>query len=656
MNKLLTPYFCSVLLLTACGGTDNADEQSLECQTTNCEADNSQQQALNKISQYAKINGALVAPNLQDYRNAGVVGVTNENLTNVNQAIAALSENEVDTYRELQTVLENMGVISPGSDSEIISIQGPGVITPGETITVKVDYSSAGNRVVVLELKNTANTYFPIKKNQLVAKDSGTAVFAVQVPNDVPTGTDYRLFSYITTSLTGAWKERVGAYASQNVEVVFDNSKVKIVNVCSNYEVANAVAYAQPGDKILLCDGAWTDLKLIVDRSGTENLPIVIAAKNPGKVTISGDSYINIAGSNVHISGFRWKDYADPAPYTSYIRTASGTSRNKISEMVFEDSTRAPFMTWIFNIALRGGQHEVFNTAFLGKDGRGAQLLVQEGGEYLEHNLHHLYFSRDKRLVDSDGKPLNGGESLQIGAGSRRDPIPADDVNAHHLYFENASGEGEIISLKGNRLKLNDIVMQGCQGAFSFRAGNNTQLSRVFIDGKNKPRAIGLRLFGKNHHINDVFITGVYGKWKGGIFIESARDNVNYAVAENILIENLTIMDSLDNISIGTGSTGFYPSNIQFKSVVAVTRFPDESRVLFVNHVDNSEYTFIDSILFGKMNVNHPGGVMNVDPLLTPKQDGLFIPETSGLAAGKGSQMSKLPVYKHETGPQVYSW
>ncbi len=105
MNKLLPIVLSSLFLLTACG--DRQDSNA-----------NKDQQALSTITEYAKSNGSAQAPSLQDYIDAGVQGVTSENLTNMNQSVKNLTEEDVDTREEVQTILKDLGVPILKSDSD----------------------------------------------------------------------------------------------------------------------------------------------------------------------------------------------------------------------------------------------------------------------------------------------------------------------------------------------------------------------------------------------------------------------------------------------------------------------------------------------------------------------------------------------------------
>jgi Chondroitinase B len=423
------------------------------------------------------------------------------------------------------------------------------------------------------------------------------------------------------------------------------------INVCSKPQLLAAVNTAQPGDRIRLCNGVWVDLKLVLSRSGSAEQPIVLTTQNPGGVTISGHSYIELAGSYIHISGFRWADYGDPSPKVGFIQTSSESHHCKISEMVFEEDIQSPKTEWIFNVALRGRGHEVFSSAFLEKRGLGAQLLVWQGGENLNHELHHLYFRRKPLGYEVNGEQLNGGESLQTGAGDGVELL-ADDLSAHHLFFDNASGESEIISVKGSRQVLSDIVMIGCQGALSLRMGNTNTIQRVYINGQNKHWAAGVLVLGDNHTIKDVFVTGISDKWTGGIQIPSGNPRLDQDAANKVVVDHVTVLDASDSITIGT--EGIPPSNLLFDSVIVVQKVR-EDRVLFVYNAEGA-FMFRNSFLHGESNVTYPSGAQNIDPVLVSASDGLSLPAQSGPAYRYGSRMTGFPVQRNQTGPQTFSY
>ncbi len=138
MKKWLPILVCSLLVLTACGGgednsskpadddkdtivnnIDNCPSVSNKSQLDSdgdgigdaCDNTSSRQLALIKISDYAKSKGASSAPTIQDYADAGVVGVTGAKLSKINQLVSSLSESDVDTQEKISNLLDDKGIV-----------------------------------------------------------------------------------------------------------------------------------------------------------------------------------------------------------------------------------------------------------------------------------------------------------------------------------------------------------------------------------------------------------------------------------------------------------------------------------------------------------------------------------------------------------------
>jgi len=106
MKKWLPILILSVLALTACGGSSDSDNGTKIDQQSNV------------ITEYAKSNGSTQTPSIQDYIDAGVQGVTSENLADINQTIKDLTEENVDTSEEIQAILDDLGVVIPALDTD----------------------------------------------------------------------------------------------------------------------------------------------------------------------------------------------------------------------------------------------------------------------------------------------------------------------------------------------------------------------------------------------------------------------------------------------------------------------------------------------------------------------------------------------------------
>ena len=77
------------------------------------------------------------------------------------------------------------------------------------------------------------------------------------------------------------------------------NAETYIVSAENINDLQRKVDSLAPGDKLLLSDGEYRDLKLIINNSGEKDNPIVIKAINSGEVIFSGDSKVEIRGSHI---------------------------------------------------------------------------------------------------------------------------------------------------------------------------------------------------------------------------------------------------------------------------------------------------------------------------------------------------------------------
>ena len=94
-------------------------------------------------------------------------------------------------------------------------------------------------------------------------------------------------------------KKRVYSYFSKENH---DNGKTTIL-VKNIAELNAANKNAQPGDTIILKNGAWKDVNIRLDCQGSEEKPIVFKAETAGKVMVTGNSKLKIGGTFITVSG-----------------------------------------------------------------------------------------------------------------------------------------------------------------------------------------------------------------------------------------------------------------------------------------------------------------------------------------------------------------
>jgi len=64
----------------------------------------------------------------------------------------------------------------------------------------------------------------------------------------------------------------------------------------------------KPGMTILINDGDYTDIKLLIKASGTPEAPIIIKAKHPGKASFSGNVKVALYGDYIELNGIYFRE------------------------------------------------------------------------------------------------------------------------------------------------------------------------------------------------------------------------------------------------------------------------------------------------------------------------------------------------------------
>lgn len=77
-------------------------------------------------------------------------------------------------------------------------------------------------------------------------------------------------------------------------------------------KAAAAVRKAAPGDSIIIADGTYVNIRLVLQGDGEQGKPIVVAAETPGKVIFEGESNLRIAGKWLVVSGFWFRNGCSP--------------------------------------------------------------------------------------------------------------------------------------------------------------------------------------------------------------------------------------------------------------------------------------------------------------------------------------------------------
>jgi poly(beta-D-mannuronate) lyase len=252
--------------------------------------------------------------------------------------------------------------------------------------------------------------------------------------------------------------------------------------------LGGALSAAAPGDCLLLADGSYGGLTITA--KGRAEAPIVLRARNRGKVTFTGAISFNGAAS-VGIDGANFSGGANVS-----INDSNG---NRISRGVFT-LAGGTFVTLIGNSTGNRIDHNEMGPI----TGAGEGHFVTPTGLSEKTRIDHNHFH------DNPPSGGNGRESIRLGCcGAMFDAHETGNIVEHNL-FVNCDGESEMIGMKSSLNTVRYNTIRASRGQISFRAGKKNQVYGNYILGEGKDGTQGIRMLDENHLVynNYVDVTG----------------------------------------------------------------------------------------------------------------------------------------------------
>ncbi|MHC1705645.1 MAG: polysaccharide lyase 6 family protein [Tenuifilaceae bacterium] len=284
--------------------------------------------------------------------------------------------------------------------------------------------------------------------------------------------------------------------------------KNTIQSLDSSSDINKVLQKTQPGDTIFLKDGYYKDVQIVFKSKGTKEKPIVLCAKNEGKVTFQGNSSIRISGEFLVIKGIIFQDgFCLGNPVIEFRTDSKNLAKNcRVTECVidgYNQPDRSKSDIWV---ALFGKNNRFDHNILQNKLSAGVTLAVLRDDSVSINNHHqidHNYFGKRIRLGS------NGGETMRIGT-SKNSLLPSNTVIEDN-YFYQCDGEVEIISIKScnNTIRRNTFVE--CEGSLVLRHGNNNVVESNIFLGNNKHFTGGVRVINSGHKIYNNFFYRLKG-------------------------------------------------------------------------------------------------------------------------------------------------
>ncbi|XQW87020.1 polysaccharide lyase 6 family protein [Thalassotalea piscium] len=415
----------------------------------------------------------------------------------------------------------------------------------------------------------------------------------------------------------------------------------------------NALKKVKAGDKIVLANGVWQDFEILFKGEGTQDSPITLTAQTKGKVILSGQSNLRLAGKHLVVSGLVFKNGFSPSSAVISFRQNKHTLayHSRVSEVVIDNFNNPDKQESDYWVALYGQYNRFDHSYLVGKRNKGVTMAVRLDSKESQNN-HHLidfnYFG-PRPIFGS-----NGGETLRIGTSHYS--LTDSFTRVENNYFDRCDGEVEIISVKSGRNTIKNNVFFESRGTLTLRHGNyNTVTDNVFF-GNGVDHTGGIRVINKHQRINNNYMEGLTGyRFGSGFTVMNGVPNSSinrYHQVDDALIENNSLYN-VSHIQLAAGSDeerSATPVNSVVKGNIIVndngqqpfTLFDDVSGIRFANNIANTQV--VESLV---------SGVEKQDITLKRAQNGLLYP-VAPAQQKYGVSRSLTPIAKAKTGPVWY--
>lgn len=271
----------------------------------------------------------------------------------------------------------------------------------------------------------------------------------------------------------------------------------KEISVQNALEFAAAAKTVSAGDRIILQNGTWANVRLKLHAEGTEEKPVTITAQTPGKVLLTGDSRLSIAGKYLIVDGLWFQNPTGDEAIELRIDSDELATDCRITNCaVTNELPAAPGQSARF-VSIYGARNRIDHCYIAGKTTEGTTMVVwltNEATAQGQHQIDHNHFGPRQKL----GK--NGGETIRLGDSKTSMQTAACIVEQN--LFEKCDGEAECISNKscGNTYRHN--LFRGVSGTLTLRHGNGCTVENNTFIGDGAKGAGGVRIIGEGHVVS----------------------------------------------------------------------------------------------------------------------------------------------------------
>lgn len=380
------------------------------------------------------------------------------------------------------------------------------------------------------------------------------------------------LFNSWTGDLTGNQMSK--SFSVQNdmtigATIIPNNIPAVKRTVSSVTDFKNALAAMNPGDTIEVNDGSYNLSSYTINRSGCEEKPIIITAKNKNQVVLNGSTALLIKNAKyIVIKGFVFQS----ANIGTGIKLEN-CSKIRITENKFNYTENAS-CTWVYigdtyasTDSLKSGYNRIDHNIFDGKTQAGnfirldGNISQQTRYDTIDHN----------HFKNNGPRAVNEKESIRIGV-STLSKSSGFTIVEYNL-FEDCDGDPEIVSVKSRDNIIRYNTFRRSLGTLCVRQSFRTVVEGNYFFGEGKTALFngdtigcgGIRVYGKDHVIINNYFEGLTGKkWDAAITItngdvtNASNSTTEHNIPENVVVAFNTLYNNRSNIEIGFDNNGNY--------------------------------------------------------------------------------------------------
>ncbi|MBD9368481.1 right-handed parallel beta-helix repeat-containing protein [Xanthomonas sp. XNM01] len=409
--------------------------------------------------------------------------------------------------------------------------------------------------------------------------------------------------------------------------------------VATQDEYVRAAKAAKPGDTIVLKDGEWRDFDLLLRAQGEIGQPIRLTSQTPGKVVLTGQSRLRLAGRHLEVSNLVFRDgHAPGGEVVAFRRSSTDWAEDsRVTGIVIDGYNKPDRGQSDHWVALYGRNNRFDHSQLLGKTNLGTTLVVirnETSGLENHHRIDHNWFGPRPNLGS------NGGETIRIG--TSRDSLSDSRTVVENNWFEHCDGEVEIVSNKSGGNTYRGNVFFESRGSLVLRHGNGNLVERNVFIGNGKPHTGGVRVINRDQTVRDNYFQGLAGDGFAAALavMAGAKDAPlnRYAQVENAVIERNSFID-VRSVFLGAG-TDAERSAAPVGSTIASNLFVGSgTRDLLRTLGDLSGIAFRGNVQSPQASGGFPAGVEGRQVALQRGRNGLQHPQDlDGIGAPRDLQ------------------